>query len=148
AHVVKPRLEAAGANVARGAFVEGVGGRTAQGGETQTPQLPRGLDLVAKAVRGHRPALPVIGPLFAVLWLDRRGRFVKASDDQSVRRLTGELKQLAEEAGLTVLLIRHLNKNRRGSAVLRGSGSVAIAGQARAVLLAAKDPVDPDARVL
>src|SRR5262249_46864163 len=90
----------------------------------------------------------VIDPLFAVMGLDRRGRFLKASDDQSVRRLTGELKQLAEEAALTILLIRHLNKNRRGSAVLRGSGSVAIAGQARAVLLAAMDPADPEARVL
>jgi hypothetical protein len=148
AHVVKPRLEAAGADVARVAFVEGVVERTAQGEETCTLQLPRDLDLVAKAVREHRPALLVIDPLFAVMGLDRRGRFLKASDDQSVRRLTGELKQLAEEAALTVLLIRHLNKNRRGSAELRGSGSVAIAGQARAVLLAAKDPADPDARVL
>jgi hypothetical protein len=148
AHVVKPRLEAAGADLARVAFIKGVVETTAQGAETSNLQLPRDLDLVAKAVREYRPALLVIDPLFAVMGLDRRGRFLQASDDQSVRRLTGELKQLAEEAALTVLLIRHLNKNRRGSAVLRGSGSVAIAGQARAVLLAAKDPADPDARVL
>jgi hypothetical protein len=49
---------------------------------------------------------------------------------------------------LTILLIRHLNKARRGPAVLRGSGSVAISGQARAVLLAAKDPADPERRIL
>jgi hypothetical protein len=148
AHVVKPRLEAAGADVARVAFVEGAVERTAEGAESYALQLPRDLDLVAKAVGEHRPALLVIDPLFSVMGLDRRGRFIMASDDQSVRRLTGELKQLAEEAALTVLLIRHLNKNRRGSAVLRGSGSVAIAGQARAVLLAAKDPADSEVRVL
>jgi hypothetical protein len=148
AHVVMPRLEAAGADLARVAFVKGVVERTAQGAETYSLQLPRDLDLVARAVREYRPALLVIDPLFAVMGLDRRGRFLRASDEQSVRRLLGELKQLAEEAALTILLIRHLNKNRRGSAVLRGSGSVAIAGQARAVLLAAKDPADPDARVL
>src|SRR5207253_2652272 len=85
------------------------------------PGPPRDLDLVAKAVREYQPALLVIDPLFAVMGLDRRGRFIKASDDQSVRQLTGELKQLAEETAMTVLLIRHLNKNRRGSAVLRGS---------------------------
>jgi hypothetical protein len=148
AHVVLPRLEAAGADTARVAFVKGVVETTAQGTETYSLQLPRDLDLVANSVREHRPALLVIDPLFAVMGLDRRGRFLKASDDQSVRRLTGELKQLAEEAVMTILLIRHLNKNRRGSAVLRGSGSVAIAGQARAVLLAARDPADPGARVL
>lgn len=49
---------------------------------------------------------------------------------------------------MTILLIRHLNKSRRGPAVLRGTGSVAISGQARAVLLAAKDPVDPERRIL
>jgi hypothetical protein len=111
-------------------------------------QLPRDLDLVTKAVREYQPALLVIDPLFAVLGLDRRGRFLKANDDQSVRQLTGALKELAEETAMTVLLIRHLNKNRRSSAVLRGSGSVAIAGQARAVLLAAKDPEDPTGSVV
>jgi hypothetical protein len=147
-HVVRPRLEAAGADLAKVGFVGGVQESTAHGAESYGLQLPRDLDLVAKVVREYRPALLVIDPLFAVMGLDRRGRFIKASDDQAVRRLTGELKTLAEEEGLTVLLIRHLNKNRRGSAVLRGSGSVAISGQARAVLLAAPDPHDAGRRVL
>jgi putative DNA primase/helicase len=147
-HVVKPRLEAAGADLSRVGFIGGVMESTAHGPESYGLQLPRDLDLVAKVVREYRPALLVIDPLFAVMGLDRRGRFIRASDDQSVRRLTGELKTLAEEEALTVLLIRHLNKSRRGTAVLRGSGSVAIAGQARAVLLAAPDPEDANRRVL
>jgi hypothetical protein len=146
--VVKPRLEAAGADLARVGFLGGVEERTAYGAEKYHLQLPRDLDLVARAVREYQPALLVIDPLFAVMGLDRRGRFIKANDDQSVRQLTGALKQLAEETAMTVLLIRHLTKNRRSSAVLRGSGSVAIAGQARAVLLAAKDPLDPKGSVV
>jgi hypothetical protein len=147
-YVVKPRLEAAGADLTRVGFVGGVVENTAHGRESYNLQLPRDLDLVANVVREYEPALLVIDPLFAVMGLDRRGRFIKASDDQSVRQLTGALKQLAEEAGLTILLIRHLAKRRRGAAVLSGSGSVAIAGQARAVLLAAEDPLEPGRRVL
>jgi hypothetical protein len=137
--VVRPRLAAAGADLGRVALLGGVRETGADGRFESILQLPRDLDLIAAACREHRPALLVIDPLFAVLGADGRGRVVKANDDQGVRRLTNRLKQLAEEVGATVLLLRHLNKAAGGSALHRGSGSIAIAGQARSVLLAARD---------
>ena len=141
--VVKPRLEAAQADLSKVALLGGVIESGPDGELTCPLQLPRDLDLIAEECRKMKPALLVIDPLFAVIGLDSRGRMVKANDDQSIRKLTGALAALAEETGTVVLAVRHLNKSAGGSALMRGSGSIAIAGQARAVLLAAKDPANP-----
>jgi len=90
----------------------------------------------------------VIDPFFAVLGLDEKGRYVKANDDQSVRRLTGRLKKLAEKFNVAIVLLRHLNKASGGQAVKRGSGSIAIAAQARSLMLVADDPLEPENQVL
>ncbi len=46
------------------------------------------------------------------------------------------------------MLVRHLNKASGGTAIKRGSGSIAIGGQARAVMLVGRDPEDRAVRVL
>jgi hypothetical protein len=60
--------------------------------------LPRDLDLLAAECAETRPELLVIDPFFAVLGVDENGRYIKANDDQSVRRLTSKLKKLAERS--------------------------------------------------
>jgi len=56
---------------------------------------------------------------------------------------------MAERTGCTVLLIRHLNKAINVTdPVLRGGGSIGIIAAARAGLIVARDPDDPDVRVL
>jgi hypothetical protein len=142
--VVVPRLTAAAADLARVHVLGGVIETTPAGEQQADLQLPRDLDLIADWCRLQRPALVVIDPLFAVLGLDANGKLVKANDDQSVRKLTGAFRTLAEETGAVILAVRHLNKAAGGSALHRGSGSIALAGQARSVLLAGKDPQDPD----
>jgi RecA-family ATPase len=146
--VVKPRLEAAGANVGWVAFLGGVREDGPDGQVTELLQLPRDLELIVNLCRQVRPALLVIDPLFAVLGYDQRGRFIKANDDQSVRQLLARLKTLAEETETTILLIRHLNKASGGTALKRGSGTIAISGLARAVLVVGRDPDDESKRVL
>lgn len=146
--VVRPRLEAAGADLSSVAFLEGVK-ETGPGGSLEAVmQLPRDLDLITAETVRHQPALMVIDPLFAVLGLDKRGRCIKASDDQGVRQLTGQFKVLAERVGTHIMLVRHLNKASGGAAIKRGSGSIAITGQARSVLLAAKDPNNHECGIL
>jgi AAA domain len=146
--VVKPRLEAAGADVGWVAFLGGVREDGPDGQVTELLQLPRDLQLIVDLCRQVRPALLVIDPLFAVLGYDERGRFIKANDDQSVRQLLARLKILAEETETTILLIRHLNKASGGTALKRGSGTIAISGLARAALVVGRDPDDESKRVL
>jgi hypothetical protein len=146
--VVVPRLKAAGADLAKVAFLACVKETGPDDACVAQLQLPRDLGLIHAECVAHRPAVLVIDPFFAVLGYDEEGHFIKASDDQSVRRLTSRLKTLAEELDITIVLVRHLNKASGGTAVKRGSGSIAIGGQARAVMLVARDPTDPDSRVL
>jgi hypothetical protein len=46
------------------------------------------------------------------------------------------------------VVVRHLNKMPGGNALYRGGGSIGIIGAARSGLLVAKDPDNPDHRVL
>jgi hypothetical protein len=139
---------AAGADLTKVALLGGVKETGPDGENVASLQLPRDLGLIRAKCVEHHPALLVIDPLFAVLGYDEQGRYIKANDDQSVRRLTGKLKWLAEDLGITILLVRHLNKAMGGKAIKRGSGSIALSGQARAVMLAGCDPEATDSSVL
>jgi hypothetical protein len=68
--------------------------------------------------------------------------------DQDIRRVLSRLSALADRTGCTVLLLRHLNKASGRDPLYRGGGSIGIVGAARAGLLVAPDPDDPDRRVL
>jgi hypothetical protein len=59
-----------------------------------------------------------------------------------MRRMIAELKQAAELAQMTVIGMRHLNKNDKASAVNRGSGSIAITAAARASFVVGFHPDD------
>ena len=62
--------------------------------------------------------------------------------------MISRLTALGEETGCTFLLLRHLNKATGGTPMYRGGGSIGIVGAARAGYLVARDPDDPDTRVL
>jgi RecA-family ATPase len=94
--VVAPRLKSAGVDMANVAILGDVVERGADGDDEGLLQLPRDLDLLAAECAETRPELLVIDPFFAVLGVDEKGRYIKANDDQSVRRLTSKLKKLAE----------------------------------------------------
>jgi hypothetical protein len=69
---------------------------------------------------------------------------VAVSSDQNVRRALFPLAQLAEDYRCLVLLVRHLNKALRTSALYRGGGSIGIIGACRSAWLAARDPAEPE----
>jgi hypothetical protein len=58
------------------------------------------------------------------------------------------LQRLAEQTGVAILVIRHLNKNCGTKAIYRGGGSIAFIAGARAGLMVERDPDDPTWRVL
>lgn len=136
---IRPRLEAAGADLDRCLILTTV---PADGGD-RLPALPDDIDLLRQAAERVQARLIVVDPVMAYF-----GASINANSDQQVRRAMGPLKELAEETGAAVVLVRHLNKGGGGKAVYRGGGSIGITGAARSVLLVAKHPgaVDPDTR--
>src|SRR5207253_3018006 len=56
------------------------------------------------------------------------------------------LAVLAEELGVAIVVIRHLNKSGGGNALYRGGGSIGIIGAVRSSLMVAHDPEDETGR--
>lgn len=107
-------------------------------------QLPNDLPMVRRVIEEFDVKLLVIDPLMAVL----NGK-VDSFKDQSVRTdLMAPLKTLAEETGCAVLIVRHLNKGSSENALYRGGGSIGIIGAARSGLMVARNPENPEERVL
>jgi RecA-family ATPase len=136
---IRPRLEAAGADLARCWVLPDV---RPEGKEPRPPELPADLFLLEDLVKSKAAALVVIDPLMAFL----SGQ-VDSHRDQDIRRVLASLGYMAGRTGAAVVIVRHLRKG-AGSAIERGSGSIGIIGAARAGLLVAPDPEDEGRRVL
>jgi hypothetical protein len=139
ARTIRPRLEAAGADLDRVLIVEGV----AVGDGDRLPILPYDLVALEDFVRRHCARLVIVDPLMAFL-----GEGVESHKDQSVRGALSLFGKLAERTQSGLLVVRHLNKLTGGSAIYRGGGSIGIIGAARSGLLLAKHPDNPSSRVL
>jgi hypothetical protein len=118
------------------------GMRTGVGDDVRDPLLPD-LYLLEDFVRGRNVRLVIVDPLMAFL-----GDEYDAHKDQDIRRALRPLRNFAERLGVTVLLLRHLNKLNGGAALYRGGGSIGITGAARAALVVGRDPDEPARHVL
>jgi putative DNA primase/helicase len=134
ADTIQPRLEAAGADLARVFALTHV----PDGGAGRLPQIPDDLEYLEAIIRDYAAKLLVVDPLMAYL-----GQSVNTHRDQDVRRALAPLARLGERTGAAVLSIRHLNKAAEGNPLYRGGGSIGIIGAARSGLLVARDPDDP-----
>ena len=138
---IRPRLEAAGADLTRVVALTSVASRP-RGQEATAPdaqRLPSLADLqpIRQAVRAVAAALVIVDPIMAYL-----PRGVEAGAGAAVRALLARLGALAEQDGIAVLVIRHLNKAASRNPLYRGGGSIGIIGAARSGLLVARDPDD------
>jgi hypothetical protein len=133
ADTIRPRLDAAGADVSRVCVFDEVAVRD---GPPRPVELPLDLPLLGDIIRAHDAVLVTIDPLMAFL------SGVDSHSDQSIRRALHPLSKLAEQTGAAVAVIRHLNKGSGSKALYRGGGSIGIAGAARAVHVVAADPAD------
>lgn len=116
---------------------------TSLDGSRRPVSIPDDLSVLRYYIQEFDIRLVIIDPLVAFL-----GRDVEIYNDQHVRRALGPLKTLAEDTGVAVVCVRHLNKKKGASAMYRGGGSIGLIGAARSALLVGFDPHDPDARVL
>jgi hypothetical protein len=143
ADTIRPRFEAAGANLDLVRIFQGGRDVADPLQVIMPPSFPGDIDLLREILTTLDIGLVIIDPLFAALDPN-----VSAKVDQDIRRALTPLARLAEETRVAVLLIRHLNKSMGGSPLYRGGGSIGIIGVARLGMLVGRDPDDPDARVL
>ena len=105
--------------------------------------IPEDLQVLRRGIERVEAELVIVDPLMAFLSGD-----VNSHRDQDVRRALAPLAKLADEVGVAVVVVRHLNKASGGSPLYRGGGSIGIVGAARSALLVAEHPEDEDRRVL
>lgn len=140
ADTIRPRLEAAGADLSRVVALQSTGSD-----DGDRPVTLQDIDAIEAAIRSVQARLVVIDPLMAFLPGE-----VNSYRDQDVRRILRPISDLAERTGAAIVLVRHLSKAAGVSPLYRGGGSIGIIGAARSGLLIAKDPDDPegDRRIL
>lgn len=136
---IRPRLEAAGADLSKIVALQGI---PTEDGRLRFPTI-EDIEAIARACRTVNAKLVIIDPLMGYL-----SGYVNSHRDQDVRQALGPLTRMAQELGVAVLIIRHLNKSGGNQSIYRGGGSIGIIGAARVALLVAKDPRDETKRVL
>jgi hypothetical protein len=129
---VRPRLEAAGADLQR---VLALATTPDKDGIERLLSLPEDIPVLRRGVEQVGARLVVVDPLMAFL-----SGSVDSHRDQDVRRALAPLARLAEETGAAVVAVRHLTKTEGSNPLYRGGGSIGIVGAARSALLVAKAP--------
>jgi hypothetical protein len=128
---IRPRLEAAGADLTRIHILDGIGTE-----ENERPAvLPFDLEVVQEVIQERKVKLLLIDPLMA--YLDGE---VDPHKDADIRRVLHRFKIMAEAADAAVLVIRHFNKANGAPALYRGGGSIGITGASRSALMVGKHP--------
>lgn len=134
---IRPRLDAAGADVTRIHVLTGV-----QSGEQERSVYLSDIAAIEAAVEETGASLVIVDPLSAYLGKADSHR------DSEVRGLLAPLAALADRRRLAVIGVMHLNKAPGQRAIYRAGGSIAFAAAARIVLAVAKDPDQEDRRIL
>lgn len=134
ADTIRPRLEAAGADLSRVHLAEYV----LEGGDDKRMlQFPRDIPLVKDLIDAYGVRLVLVDALMATV-----SESANSNNDPSMRQMMHPLADLASETGAAFLLNRHFTKSGGRSAINRGGGSVAIIGVARTGLAVMRDPQD------
>ena len=140
ADTIRPRLDAAGADVSKILALATV---PDEEGHDRLLSIPEDLPLIEKGIRRVGAGLLIVDPLMAFFSGD-----TDSHKDQGVRRALAPLAGLAERTGVAVLVVRHLNKAAANNPLYRGGGSIGIIGAARMAFVVGKDPQDENRRVL
>jgi RecA-family ATPase len=139
ASVVKPRLRQLGADLSKVFAIESVRIRDPDRGQYEAAfDLANDLPALKKAIRPDTKLI-IIDPISAYY-----GKDTDSYKDADLRRILRPVSKLAEEAGVAILAISHLNKNNAVGALHRILGSVGLANAARTVWFLTNDPDEPE----
>lgn len=141
--IIRPRLEAASADLARVHVLTAV--KEKHGLETteRTFAVLQDAKRLDRLVERTNAKLLVVDPLVSYL-----GYGVDFHRDQDMRRVMGVLGRIAETRGVACVCVRHMNKDQRAQALYRGGGSIGIVGAARVAFVMTKHPNVENQRVL
>lgn len=137
---IRPRLEAAGADLSRVYILDAVlDGPLVGGSETlRAFNLKTDMDQLESMLKEiDGAALVIIDPITAYLGT------TDSHKNAEIRALLSPLAELAELAGrygAAVVAVSHFNKNANTEALMRVTGSLAFVAAARAAYVVAKDP--------
>lgn len=130
-NTVRPRLEAAGADLARVHILDG------------SFTVPDDVEALERHIVDSGTRLVVLDPLSAHLG----GASVDLSRDKHVRQALGPLIQVAQRHGVVIGANRHLVKSKDGSAAMqRGLGGIGIIAVSRVAWAVAPDKDDATGR--
>jgi hypothetical protein len=143
ADTLRPRLDAAGADVSKIHFLECVMSRDKQGKPSE--RFFTLTDIPALAVMlQNNPAIKMISidPVSAYMGC------IDSHKNSDVRGLLAPLAGLAAKYDVAVVLVSHKNKGQNGSAINRIVGSIAMGAAARAAWGIERDPDNPERRIM
>jgi hypothetical protein len=144
ADTIRPRLDAAGADVSRIVALDAIRMMNGHSHSSSRPfDLTRDISALEKAIEsvdGCR--LVVIDPVTAYLG------GTDSHKNADTRALLAPLADLAAHHRVAVVAVTHLNKNAGGPAIYRAMGSLAFIAAARQAWVVSKDKDDPDRRLL
>ncbi|MGH8272804.1 MAG: AAA family ATPase [Gammaproteobacteria bacterium] len=142
ADTIRPRLEAAAADLNRVHVLDGIADTDERGEPIRRPWTLNDLpELDRFLTRVSACKLIVIDPVSAYL------AGTDSHKNSDIRALLAPLGDLAARHKLAVLAVSHLNKS-QGPAIYRTSGSLAFTAAARAVYCVTKDANDAARRIL
>lgn len=142
ADTIRPRLEAAGADLTRVHVVQAVRIPTDDGSIVRKPWDFNDLVALGELLdRLPECRLVIVDPVSAYL------AGTDSHKNADVRALLTPLAELAASHKVAILAVSHLNKS-AGPAMYRTSGSLAFVAAARAAYAVAKDKDDPDRRLV
>lgn len=136
---IRPRMEAAGADLTRVFVLDGV----LKSGEHEFLEVPGDVEHLRTVIEREHAKLVVIDPLVSYL-----GEKTDTHRDKDVRKALRALAEVARQTGCCILVVRHLNKVEGGKALYRGGGSIGIVAAARVGMLVGLDPDDENRRVI
>ncbi len=143
ADTVRPRLDAAGAEVRRIFTLTGTRRSDEDGEYQRSIDLSRDLACIETAIcQTPDCRMVVIDPITAYL-----GR-TDSHKNAEIRGLLAPLSELAGRYRVAVVAVTHLNKNNVGPAIYRSMGSLAFVAAARATWVVSKDKKNPQRRLM
>lgn len=142
--VVRARLEAEGADMSLVHLLETV---TDEDGLPSPFSLARDIPVLEEKVR----KINEVGPKVRLVIIDPIGSYTHGADENSnngIHGLIDPLRRFAEEFGLAMLLLAHLNKSMSTDILQRIAGSVAFGATARMIWYVSDHPHDPARKIL
>jgi putative DNA primase/helicase len=144
ADTIRPRLDAAGADVARIVAIEAVRAPDKHGKLSTRPvDLSQDVEHVEAAIRQlANPKLVVVDPISAYM-----GE-TDSHNNAETRAMLAKLADLAARRRVAVACVSHLNKGAGRSAVYRVTGSLGFVAAARTVWSVSRDEHDHERRLM